>query len=104
VAGAVRLWAPLRPDAHISDARRGRVLERLRLFVDAYDPPDLSAEKLVEAVSLHHSRLYRLIEDEARDGNAGFIDYWRESERRAVATAAWYDAAHSELVRALTKP
>ena len=36
VAAAARLWAPLRPDADIADARRGRSLERLRIFVDAY--------------------------------------------------------------------
>ena len=103
VAGAIRLWAPLRPDAHISDARRGRALERLRLFVDAYGPPQLDAEELIDAVALHHSRLYRLVEEEARSGNPGFADYWHEAEQRATATAAWYDVAHSELVRALTE-
>ena len=102
VAGAVRLWAPLRPDAYISDARRGRALERLRLFVDAYGPPELDAEELVEAVGLHHSRLYRLIEEGAHDGNPGFTDYWHEGERRTAATAAWYVTARSQLVRALT--
>jgi hypothetical protein len=104
VAGAVRLWAPLRPDAYISDARRGRALERLRLFVDAYGSPDLDAEELVEAVSLHHSRLYRLIEDGARNGNPGFTDYWRDGKRRAAATAAWYITARSQLVHTLTEP
>jgi hypothetical protein len=103
VAGAIRLWAPLRPDAHISDARRGRVLERLRLFVDAYGSPPLDAEELIDAVALHHDRLYRLVEEEARHGNPGFADYWHDAERRATATAAWYQVARSHLVRALTE-
>ena len=103
-AGAVRLWAPLRPEAYISDARRGRALERLRLFVDAYGPTQLDAAQLVKAARLHHHRLYRLIEEGARDGNPGFADYWREAEQRAAATAAWYDVAQSHLVGALTEP
>ncbi len=104
VAGAVRLWAPLRPDSHIFDARRGRALERLKLFVDAYGPPQLDAEELIDAVALHHDRLYWLVQEEARNGNLGFADYWHEAELRATATAAWYDAAHSQLVRALAGP
>ena len=36
VACAARLWAPLRPDRYIDDARRGRALARFRLFVDSY--------------------------------------------------------------------
>src|SRR5918998_1398138 len=36
VACAARLWAPVRPDATIRDARRGRGLRRLRLFPDAH--------------------------------------------------------------------
>jgi phosphotransferase family enzyme len=104
VACAVRLWAPLRPDTYISDARHGRALKRLRVFVDAYGPPQLDAEEVVNAVALNHDRMYRLIEDGARDGNAGFADYWRDSERRAAVTADWYNAAHSRLVRALIEP
>src|SRR3954452_14355189 len=36
VACAARLWAPLRPDPDIVDTRRGRAVERFRLFVDGY--------------------------------------------------------------------
>jgi hypothetical protein len=102
VAGAVRLWAPLRPDEHIFDARRGHVLERLKLFVTAYDPPQLDAEEMVMAVQQHHDRLYRLIEEEVRAGNPGFTDYWQEAEERAAATSSWYAAAQATLVEALT--
>jgi Ser/Thr protein kinase RdoA (MazF antagonist) len=102
VAGAARLWAPLRPDIYISDARRGRSLERLRTFVAAYGPPDPDAELLVGAVTLNHDWIYQLIQDEAKEGNIGFANYWRQAARRLAATRAWYDDNHARLVRALT--
>src|SRR3954464_14446681 len=40
VACAARLWAPLRPDTHIHDPRRGSAFERLRVFLDAYGLED----------------------------------------------------------------
>jgi len=104
VAGAIRLWAPLRPDRYIHDARRGTTMERLRTFVDAYDPPDVDAELLVWAVLLNHDWMYQLIEEGAKEGNAGFADYWRQAARRIAATRTWYDAAHAQLVRALAEP
>ena len=102
VAGAIRLWAPLRPDIYIHDARRGRSFERLRTFVEAYGAPDLDAEQLVWAVRLNHDWMYRLIEDGAKEGNIGFADYWRQAARRVAATRIWYDGQHAGLVRALT--
>jgi Phosphotransferase enzyme family len=104
VAGAIRLWAPLRPDIYIHDARRGRSLMRLRSFVEAYGAPDVDAEELVRAVRLNHDWIYRLIEKEANEGNAGFAAYWRAAARRLAATRTWYDAQHTSLVRALTAP
>jgi Ser/Thr protein kinase RdoA (MazF antagonist) len=104
LAGAVRLWAPMRPDRYIHDTRRGKTLQRLRTFVDAYDPPDLDAELLVRALQLNHDWMYQLIAEGANEGNIGFAEYWRRAARRLSATRAWYDAAHTELVRALAGP
>jgi hypothetical protein len=104
VAGAIRLWAPLRPDRYIHDARRGRTLQRLWTFVEAYGPPDLDPEQLIWAVRLNHDWMYQLIQDGVNEGNPGFADYWRLAARRVAATRTWYDAAHSHLVRALTEP
>ena len=75
VAGAVRLWAPLRPDRYIDDARRGAGLDRMRTFVAAYGV-ELDPERLVRAVRLNHDRMYRLIEDGADAGIEGFAAYW----------------------------
>ena len=103
VAGAIRLWAPLRPDIYIDDLRRGQSLARLRTFVEAYDAPDLDAEHLIWAVRLSHDWMYRLIQDGARDGNAGFAEYWRQAADRVAATRTWYEDHHADLVRALDR-
>src|SRR3954451_19946020 len=36
VACAIRLWAPVRPDERIRDARKGRTLDRIRVFLAGY--------------------------------------------------------------------
>ena len=104
MAGAIRLWAPLRPDIYVHDARRGQSLTRLRTFVEAYGAPDLDAEHLIWGVRLNHDWIYRLIEKEASEGNAGFADYWRQAAHRVAATRSWYEDQHTFLVRALTEP
>jgi hypothetical protein len=91
VAGAVRLWAPLRPERYIDDARRGRALGRLRLFVDRYGLADEDRERLVEAVLQSHNWIYDLIGGAVADGHAGFSDYYATGARdRAAATYQWY--------------
>ena len=101
VACAVRLWSPLRPDHYIGDARRGLALDRMRTFVTAYGV-ELDPERLVRAVRLNHDRMYRLIEDGAGAGVAGFAAYWAESEQRAAETRTWYAEQHDTLVAALS--
>ena len=101
VAGAVRLWSPLRPDIYIDDARRGRSFERLRTFVEAYGAPDLDADQLVWAVRMNHDWMYRLIEEGANEGNIGFAEYWRQAAPRVAATRSWYKVQHAGLVSAL---
>ncbi|HZA05017.1 MAG TPA: phosphotransferase [Propionibacteriaceae bacterium] len=100
VADAIRLWAPLRPGRYVDDTRRGRGLERMRTFVDAYGI-ELDPERLVHAVRLNHDRMYRLIEDGAEAGNEGFAAYWAESEQRVADTRAWYAEQHETLIKAL---
>lgn len=100
VAGAVRLWAPLRPEQYIDDARRGRGLDRLRTFVTAYGA-ELDPERLVDAVRLNHLRMYRLIEEGGQAGNVGFAAYWQEAAVRVDATTRWYAEQADRLVEAL---
>jgi aminoglycoside phosphotransferase (APT) family kinase protein len=90
VACAARLWAPLRPDAYIDDARRGRVFDRLRLFVDSYGLPDEERARLVPAVLENHEWSYDIVGAAAANGHAAFSDYWSGARERADATRQWY--------------
>ena len=104
VACAVRLWSPLRSDAYITDARRGRTLDRLRTFVEAYGPQSVDPDLLIGAVGANHDWLYAVIEEGAQRGNPGFADYWREAHQRVAATRVWYRTEHQRMVSALAEP
>lgn len=92
VACAARLWAPLRPDSYITDARRGRALDRFRLFVDGYGI-DTRADRLkvVRGVRENYAWFYDLIRNNAARGHEAFARYWASvTEERAAATIQWY--------------
>lgn len=76
LASAARMWCPLRPDADIHDARRGRSLARFRRIAEAYGLPDGDRDCLVDAVIRSHDWIYALIENGARSGQPGFARYW----------------------------
>jgi Ser/Thr protein kinase RdoA (MazF antagonist) len=101
VAAAVRLWAPLRLDTDVDDARRGRVLGRFRLFADAYGLPPAERSRLVDAVIANHDWLYDLVRDGAATGHPGFTDYWVAARDRATRTRSWYARGADRLRAAL---
>jgi hypothetical protein len=91
VAGAARLWAPLRPDRYIDDIRRGRVLARFRLFVDSYGLAREDRQRLVGAICQNHNWSYDLMGSAAANGHAGFSDYYASGALdRAAQTYQWY--------------
>jgi Ser/Thr protein kinase RdoA (MazF antagonist) len=91
VACAARLWAPLRPEDHIDDVRRGRALARFRLFVDSYGCTRDERELLVPAVRQNHEWCYDIVGTAAAHGHAGFSDYWGGGAmERATQTYQWY--------------
>jgi Phosphotransferase enzyme family len=91
VAAAIRLWAPLRQDADVDDARRGQVLHRLRLFADAYGLVPAERGQLVDAVIANHDWLYAVVQSGVRAGHAAFSDYWLSGAGdRAARTRSWY--------------
>lgn len=95
VAGAARLWAPLRLDRDIDDARAGRALERFRLFVDAYGRLDMDRELLIDAVLANHDWCYDIVRQGARQGNPGYAGYLDGgAAARSERTRRWY--GHSE--------
>ena len=90
VGGAARLWAPLRPDPDIDDARRGRALARLRLFVDTYGLDAAGRDQLLSAVRHNHEWSYEIIDTAAANGHAAFAEYWAGARGRADRTRRWY--------------
>lgn len=91
VAGATRLWAPLRPDCYIDDSRRGRAIDRLRLFVDSYGLDRGEREAVVPAVLDNHQRSYDIVRTAAADGHPAFAEYLAAGAlRRAERTRRWY--------------
>ena len=76
---AARLWAPLRDELDLPEELRGRSLERLRMFVDAYGLPRRERPRVVfgqlEWEKLGASVMHRFAaEEQSPDG------YWGEHE------------------------
>jgi Ser/Thr protein kinase RdoA (MazF antagonist) len=102
VACAARLWAPLRPDDFIDDARRGHVLARLRVFADSYGLLEADRDALVTAVRANHEWCYDVIGTAAANGHPGFSDYLDHGAgQRAVRVLEWYVEAADVLADAL---
>jgi hypothetical protein len=91
VAAAARLWAPLRPDGDVGDARQGRVLDRFRGFVDAYGLGAADRALVAEAVLHNHDWCYDAVRREVAGGHAGFTAYWQDRADRADRTRTWYE-------------
>jgi Phosphotransferase enzyme family len=102
VAGAARLWAPLRPDVHITDARRGHEFERFRLFVDSYGMDDSGRRDVADGVAQNYRWFYDLIKKSAASGHEAFAEYWRTvTSERAEITMQWYEDNQASLRAAL---
>ena len=102
VANAVRLWAPLRPDADVPDARRGRSPERLRLFVDGYGLDAAERDDVVTAVAMNHEWSYDVVGAAVARGHEAFTEYWDGGgAARAARTRRWLQETGDLLREAL---
>jgi hypothetical protein len=100
VACAARLWVPLRDDDDVPAVLRGRTLQRLRLFVDAYGLPAAERPGVVDALGHAHEWCYDVIRTALAGGHETFERLWRQGARlRADRTQAWL-AAHGPQMRA----
>jgi hypothetical protein len=81
VACAARQWAPLRPDARIPDARRGRALQRLSVFVAAYGTDDLDLGQMTTAVQQNQEWFWHLVDRYAAAGHPAFLEHSRSEVR-----------------------
>ncbi|MDX6261829.1 MAG: hypothetical protein QOH84_3517 [Kribbellaceae bacterium] len=102
VAAAVRLWAPLRPDADIHDARQGQSLARLRLFADAYGLTDTDRNRLVDAAAANHIWCMDYVRRGAESGHPWFHQRWTTGESSLTErTNRWFSTHHDHLLKAL---
>ncbi|WBQ04135.1 phosphotransferase [Kribbella sp. CA-293567] len=102
VAAAVRLWAPLRPDADIHDPRQGQSLARLRRFADAYDLSDPDRNRLVDAAAANHIWCMDYVRRGAESGHPWFHQRWVAGESLLTdRTNAWFTKHHAMLADAL---
>ena len=100
VACAARLWAPLRDERDLPEELRGRTLERLRLFADAYGLPRGERLRVADAAIHAHERCYRVVGAAVDSGHERFGRMWREGgSARHDRTRRWI-AAHGRHMRA----
>jgi hypothetical protein len=100
VACAARLWAPLRDERDAPAPVRGRALQRLRTFVDAYGAPRREHARIVDAVIHTHDWAYDIVRDAVARRHRTFWDHWQGGgDVRADRTRDWIDT-HREPMRA----
>jgi Ser/Thr protein kinase RdoA (MazF antagonist) len=99
LACAARLWAPLRDPADLPHARP---LERLRLFLDAYELPATDRGRVIDAMVEAHAWCYRIVRGALRNGHQPFERMWRAGgEAKAERTRAWLLAHETEMRNAV---
>lgn len=105
VACAARLWAPLRDEADMPEPVRGRALERLAMFVDAYGLPRRERGRVVDAVLPAHEWSYDVVREAVSRGHVPFTRMWSGGgERRAERTRRWLASHDAQMRGALSEP
>lgn len=89
VACAARLWVPLRPDAYITDSRRGHAVRRLRLFVDSYGLDRDERSRILTAVQQNQQWFFELVEWHIAAGHRAFMQYKKAETRISPAKYAY---------------
>ncbi|MFI7064639.1 phosphotransferase [Kribbella sp. NPDC050124] len=102
VATAVRLWAPLRPEADIADVRRGRTLTRLRRFADAYGLDEADRARLIDATARNHVWCMDYVRRGSETGHPWFHQRWTTGEAALTdRTNHWFKTQATALRHAL---
>jgi Phosphotransferase enzyme family len=88
-AAAARLFVPLLDEADVTDSRRGRALERFRIFLGASGLPRAARLSVVSALLDNHDWTYAIVTEAAAAGHAGFADHWRAVAPVAGRARRW---------------
>ena len=99
-ATAARNWAPLKDDQDITDSRRGRVLERFRIFLLASGLRRADRRRVAEAVVANHDWTYAIVTEAAAAGHQGFADHWRMVAAPAARARRWCQHNQRDLLAA----
>jgi len=103
VTCAARLWAPLRDDRDAPEELRGRSLDRLRIFIDAYGLARRDRLRVVDAAIQTHERCYRVVRTALGCLHETFGRMWREGgQARADRTRRWI-ASHGRQMRTVLR-
>jgi Phosphotransferase enzyme family len=99
-AAAARYWAPLQDDQDITDSRRGRSLERFRIFLHASGLGPAGRRRAAEAVVANHDWTYAIVTEAAAAGHQGFADHWRLVAESAARSRRWCQRYQRDLIAA----
>jgi len=99
-AAAARYWAPLYDDQDITDSRRGRALERFRIFLHASGLHRADRRRVAEAVVANHDWTYAIVTEAAAAGHQGFADHWDAVAGLAARARRWCQRHQRDLLTA----
>jgi Phosphotransferase enzyme family len=89
LAAAARTWAPLQADQDITDSRRGRAIDRFRIFLQACELTRAERREVADAVIANHDWTYLIVTEAAAAGHQGFIDYWNRVAAPVARARGW---------------
>jgi Phosphotransferase enzyme family len=102
LACAARLWVPLREPRDAPAQVRGRMLERLALFADAYGASRQERTDFVEAAPHCHRWCYAVVQRAVASGHKTFSRQWQSGGReRAERTGRWLSTQAPRMRHAL---
>jgi hypothetical protein len=102
-AAAARSLVPLLDEADVPDSRRGRSLERFRIFLTASGLSRTDRRLVAEAVIANHDWTYAIVTEAAAAGHAGFADHWRAVAPEANRARHWCERHRRALVAAAAR-
>ena len=102
LASAARLWVPLRDPRDVPPALADRVVERLRLLLDAYGLTGDDRADVVRALPRTLTWGYDIVRAGAQGGHEAYADYWSRAQERYLRGAAWLETNTDRLLRAVS--
>ena len=102
-AAAARLLVPLQDEADVADGRRGRAIDRFRIFLEASGLSRADRLEVAEALVANHDWTYAIVAEAAAAGHAGFADHWRTVAAPAARARRWLQLHDRDLVTAASR-